>query len=89
MLAFLQGQAGRPVPELIVMDPPRAGLGDAVTRELCRLAAPEMVYVSCDPITFARDTKVLLQSGYTLHRLHLLDLFPQTFHMETIAVFHR
>ncbi len=89
VLAFLQDQAGRPVPELIVMDPPRAGLGDAVTRELCRLAAPEMVYVSCDPITFARDTKVLLQSGYTLHRLHLLDLFPQTFHMETIAVFHR
>ena len=89
MLDFLKAQTHLSTPDLVVMDPPRAGLGEPVVRELNRIRAPEMVYVSCDPITFARDTKALLKSGYTLQHLHLLDLFPQTFHLETIAVFHR
>ena len=77
------------VPDLVVMDPPRAGLGDEVVQELVRLRAREMVYVSCDPTTFARDAKALIESGYAVTELHSLDLFPQTFHMETIAVFRR
>lgn len=76
-------------PGLIVADPPRAGLGDEVCALLARIAAPELVYVSCDPVTLARDLRLLIDSGYTLLELHLFDLFPQTFHMETVAVLRR
>lgn len=76
-------------PDLVVLDPPRAGLGRKTAQVLAALRAPEIVYVSCDAETFAADSRTLLESGYTLHHLHLLDLFPQTFHTETIAVFRR
>jgi 23S rRNA (uracil1939-C5)-methyltransferase len=76
-------------PDLVVMDPPRAGVALPALRSLMRLNPAEIVYVSCDAGTFARDAKTLTESGYTMAELHLLDLFPQTFHTETIAVFHR
>ena len=76
-------------PDLIVADPPRAGLGLEVCALLARIAAPQLVYVSCDPVTLARDLKAMVDSGYTLGELHLVDLFPQTFHMETVAVLNR
>ena len=76
-------------PELIVMDPPRAGLGTEVTTLLGRIQAPELVYVSCDPTTLARDLKAVVDSGYTIRDLHLVDLFPQTFHLETVVILHR
>jgi len=75
-------------PELIVMDPPRAGVGPEVCALLGRIRAPEVVYVSCDPVTLARDLKLLTGSGYKITHLHLVDMFPQTFHMETVAVLH-
>ena len=81
-------QSAQQRPDLIVADPPRAGLGPQVVRELLRIAPREFVYVSCDPVTFARDARALVNSGYAAAELHLLDLFPQSFHMETIAVFH-
>ncbi len=89
--AFLEAQTRRPsaIPDLIVLDPPRAGLGYPVVRTLSQIGPREIVYVSCDAGTFARDAKPLIDSGYTLAALHLLDLFPQTFHTETIAVFRR
>ena len=71
------------------MDPPRAGLGAETSRAVAAAGAPELVYISCDPVSFARDARTLLESGYHLQHLHLFDLFPQTFHLETIAVFHR
>jgi 23S rRNA (uracil1939-C5)-methyltransferase len=76
-------------PDLIVMDPPRAGVGAEVCSLLARLSAPEIVYVSCDPVTLARDLKSLTQSGYKIAELHLVDMFPQTFHLETIAVLRK
>jgi 23S rRNA (uracil1939-C5)-methyltransferase len=76
-------------PDLIVMDPPRAGLGEEVCDLLVRIKAPQMVYVSCDPQTLARDLKTMVDSGYTIQSLHLIDLFPQTFHMETVVVLNR
>ena len=74
-------------PDLVVIDPPRAGLGPATVRALVRIKSREIVYISCDAGTFARDSRPLIESGYTLASLHLFDLFPQTFHTETIAVF--
>jgi 23S rRNA (uracil1939-C5)-methyltransferase len=71
-------------PEAIIADPPRAGLGPEVTGELLRTGAPKLTIVSCDPATLARDLKVLT-SIYRIERLALVDLFPQTFHFETVA----
>jgi 23S rRNA (uracil1939-C5)-methyltransferase len=76
-------------PDLIVMDPPRAGLGAEVCSLLIRINAPQMVYVSCDPQTLARDLKTMVDSGYTIHALHLVDMFPQTFHLETVVLLTR
>ncbi len=89
-LDFLRrGAVGQEKPELIVVDPPRAGLGKEICALLAGVAAPEMVYVSCDPATLARDLQSLLQYGYSLERMDLIDLFPQTFHMETVSFLKR
>ena len=90
VVEFLQGAVvGRERPGLVVMDPPRAGIGVEAARLLVQMRAPEMVYVSCDPTTLARDLRVMVDSGYDLAELHLVDLFPQTFHLETVAVLQR
>ncbi len=73
--------------DLIVADPPRAGLGKAVSQHLSRLAAPKIVIVSCDPATLARDVAAL--KDYEIEKLTLVDLFPQTFHIETVAQLKR
>ena len=72
-------------PDLILADPPRSGLGKLAIRELLRLRAPQITIVSCDPATLARDVAVLIGGGYKIARLSLADLFPQTFHLETVA----
>jgi 23S rRNA (uracil1939-C5)-methyltransferase len=76
-------------PDVVVLDPPRAGLGPEICTLLGRLKAPEIVYVSCDPITFTRDVAQLVESGYRLAELHMIDMFPQTFHQESVAVLQR
>ncbi len=72
-------------PDLIFADPPRAGLGRHVVKELARIKAPRLTIVSCDPATLARDLQALLASGYSIDRITLVDLFPQTFHIETVV----
>ena len=72
-------------PDLAVADPPRSGLGERVAREMATLGAPRVVYVSCDPATLARDLVILIAAGYRVEQLHLVDLFPQTFHLETVV----
>jgi 23S rRNA (uracil1939-C5)-methyltransferase len=73
--------------DFIVADPPRAGLGKAVCQHLAHLAPPKMVIVSCDPATLARDIASL--KDYEIEKLILVDLFPQTYHMETVAHLRR
>ncbi len=84
-LSFLRGKATREQPDLIVIDPPRAGLGAEITTALAEISAPSMIYVSCDPATLARDLRALLVSGYAIESVTLADLFPQTFHLETVV----
>jgi 23S rRNA (uracil1939-C5)-methyltransferase len=72
-------------PELVVVDPPRAGLDEKVTTFLTRMAPQQITYVSCDPATLARDLKILLDHGYTTAEVHLVDLFPQTYHLESVV----
>ncbi len=92
-LQFLHSQTARKLrrgtPDLIVVDPPRAGLGADVCALLAAAQPQQIVYVSCDPATMARDLRALQPSGYRLARLTLVDLFPQTFHLETVAVLER
>jgi 23S rRNA (uracil1939-C5)-methyltransferase len=76
-------------PELIVMDPPRAGVGAEVCALLARISSPEIVYVSCDPVTLARDLKLLAAAGYRIGEIHMVDMFPQTFHLETVMILRR
>jgi 23S rRNA (uracil1939-C5)-methyltransferase len=83
---YLENAAGKLRPELVVVDPPRSGLGERVIQGLAQLRAPRIVYVSCDPATLSRDLARLLQSGYQVQEAHLVDLFPQTYHVE--SVFH-
>ncbi len=75
-------------PDLVVLDPPRAGAGAEACGLLNRIAPQHIVYVSCDPTTLARDLAVL-QASYMVSALHLIDLFPQTSHIETVAVLTR
>ncbi len=85
--AFLRQPATQrpPTPDLVVVDPPRAGLGPEVTAALGKIRPRKITYVSCDPATFSRDLAALVQFGYRLNQMHLLDLFPQTFHIESVT----
>ena len=76
-------------PDLIVVDPPRTGLGAETCALLGEIAAPAVVYVSCDPATLARDLRALIGSGYQIQSITLADLFPQTFHLETVVQLRR
>ena len=73
-------------PDLVIIDPPRSGAGPEVCALLARIAAPTLVYVSCSPETLPADLTTLTSSGYPLAKLHLFDLFPQTTHIETVAI---
>jgi 23S rRNA (uracil1939-C5)-methyltransferase len=81
---YLKDAPHKLLPDLVVLDPPRSGLGEGVVRGLAGVKAPRITYVSCDPSTLARDLGGLLKAGYRVEQAHLVDLFPQTFHLETV-----
>jgi 23S rRNA (uracil1939-C5)-methyltransferase len=81
--AYLEGL--RRPPDFALLDPPRAGLGKSVVARLAELRPPTLVFVACDPATLARDLAGLLAAAYRLEKLTLVDLFPQTYHIETVA----
>lgn len=72
-------------PHVLLLDPPRAGAKDILDL-LTLLNPPKIVYVSCDPTTLARDLQFLLKKGYTLKRTRPIDMFPQTYHMESVSL---
>ena len=86
---YLSSRTVRKRPDLVVLDPPRTGAGTAVTRSLVELGAQRIRYVSCDPATLARDLGPVLEAGYRIEEAHLFDLFPQTFHVETVIMLAR
>jgi len=83
---FLRSHGSKSRPDLVVVDPPRSGLGESVVQSLVGLGAHRMTYISCDPATASRDLAGLLSAGYRIEQVHLVDLFPQTYHLE--SVFH-
>jgi 23S rRNA (uracil1939-C5)-methyltransferase len=76
-------------PQLVILDPPRAGMEPGAAQRLARIGAARITYVSCDPPTLARDLKLISAAGYELADVHIFDLFPQTFHMETVVRLRR
>jgi tRNA/tmRNA/rRNA uracil-C5-methylase (TrmA/RlmC/RlmD family) len=75
--------------DLVVVDPPRSGLGREVVERITGLEALRIVYVSCDPATFARDLKWLAERGYVLEDLRAFDAFPMTHHVECVGLLVR
>ncbi|MGB9898264.1 MAG: 23S rRNA (uracil(1939)-C(5))-methyltransferase RlmD, partial [Thermanaerothrix sp.] len=76
-------------PDVVVVDPPRAGMAPAALEALIRLEPPFLAYVSCDPATLARDLRQLIAAGYRLVQITPFDLFPQTYHIESISLLVR
>lgn len=76
-------------PDIVVLDPPRAGARADVCRRISASGAMGVVYVACDPTSLARDTATLTREGYTLRDVHAFDIYPMTHHVETVAVFVR
>ncbi len=86
-LPELLERAGRP--DLIVLDPPRAGLSKKVVHRIIDAAPKRIVYVSCNPTTLAPNAAEMVQAGWTLKRVRPVDMFPQTHHIECVALFER
>ena len=76
-------------PDLVVLDPPRAGMARPALDRSLRLAPERITYVSCEPPTLARDLAAMVAANYEITEMHLFDLFPQTFHMETVTRLRR
>jgi 23S rRNA (uracil1939-C5)-methyltransferase len=75
----------REPPDLVVLDPPRTGC-KTIVDQVVRLKPKKIIYVSCEPTTFARDIGLFSERGYPLQRLSLIDMFPQTYHMEAVGL---
>ena len=86
---FLRSGKDKLRPDLVVVDPPRSGLGETVVQSLVGLGAHRMTYISCDPATVSRDLAGLLSAGYRIEQVHLVDLFPQTYHLESVFLLAR
>ena len=76
-------------PDVVVLDPPRAGCGVKNAETIAKLKPERIVYVSCNPATFAREAAVFERHGYPLQQLTLIDQFPNTYHIETVGLFSR
>ncbi len=75
-------------PDVVIVDPPRSGLGEKVVEQVVAFGAKRIVYVSCNPTSFARDAKWLTEQGYSLKSVQPVDMFPQTYHVEVVSVFN-
>ena len=75
--------------DVVVLDPPRKGCEPSVLETVAAMRVPRVVYVSCDPVTLARDLKIMAGLGYRTERVQPVDMFPQTAHVENVATLVR
>jgi 23S rRNA (uracil1939-C5)-methyltransferase len=93
-VAFKRGTVEREIQKLrdfdiLVADPPRSGVPKSALRGIIRLRPSELILVYCEPPSLARDAARLIDAGYILREVHMIDLFPGTYHVETVAHFMR
>jgi 23S rRNA (uracil1939-C5)-methyltransferase len=94
-VTFAQGDAGEFLssqstpPDMLYLDPPRKGCEPPVLQEILKLMPRQVVYISCNPATLARDLRVLCDGGYTFRSYRPFDMFPQTAHVETVALLEK
>jgi 23S rRNA (uracil1939-C5)-methyltransferase len=88
---FKSGQLSKkiPKPDVVILDPPRAGMHLDMTNYLHKFKAKKIVYVSCNPTTQARDSKILISRGYNIEKAVMVDMFPHTPHIETVVLFSK
>jgi len=92
-LRFVEGSADETLrqsdlkPGIVVLDPPRTGTGVKTAEKIAALKPKRIVYISCNPSTFAREAAVFVKQDYQLRRITLIDQFPNTYHIETVASF--
>ena len=88
---FKSGQLSKkiPKPDIVILDPPRAGMHPDMTNYLHKFKAKKIVYVSRNPTTQARDSKILLSKGYNIEKAVMVDMFPHTPHIETVVLFSK
>ena len=82
-----RSQSAPVTPDVLILDPPRTGLSKAALEGAIRLRARQIIYVSCDVATLARDSRKLLDAGYAIQAVDAFDLFPNTPHVETVVRF--
>ena len=87
--SFLARTRAAPAPDVVIVDPPRTGMSRDALEGTLRLAARQLVYVSCDVATLARDARRIIDAGYSIQQIRAFDLFPNTPHVETVVVFGR
>ena len=75
--------------DVVILDPPRKGSDEKTLSAIIKSNAKHIVYVSCNPATLARDARLLAESGYTVTRSAIFDLFPHTVHIETVVLFEK
>ena len=79
----------RPNPDVIIIDPPRAGMAKKAVQRITAFKPKRIVYISCNPATLARDAAMICENGYNLAVARPVDMFPQTYHVETLAILKR
>lgn len=89
VLEKIRNEKSHPLPDVVIVDPPRAGLGPDALRHLIELFPPKILYVSCNPFTQSADIQVLSEAGYRLVLIQPVDQFPHTPHVENIAILVR
>ncbi|RKZ31038.1 23S rRNA (uracil(1939)-C(5))-methyltransferase RlmD [bacterium] len=76
-------------PDVVIIDPPRSGLTKKAVIRIAKFSPQKIVYISCNPATIARDGALFSQNGYELIRVRPVDMFPQTYHIESVALFEK
>jgi 23S rRNA (uracil1939-C5)-methyltransferase len=80
-------EAGKP--DVVVVDPPRAGLSQKIVRRILEVEPERIVYVSCNPTTLAPNARQIVDAGYELKKVQPVDMFPQTPHIEAVALLEK
>lgn len=76
-------------PDIIFLDPPRSGINKKAIKKIIKYNSPEIIYISCNPITLAKDLECFLEDGYVIDKLQIIDMFPRTCHVESVVLMSR